>query len=567
MFAGKDHVNPVAGRECVAALWRQAGITDPLNEIDVAEICVPFSWYEPMWLENLGFAAPGEGWRLAEAGETAISGRLPVNPSGGVLSSNPIGASGLLRFAESALQVMGGRCPPGGRSTDGAEARLRRRLPVLLHVGGIERARRHSVLYLCRVAPAWHRGRGVRGDPMSKLARVMAAAGRGAARLVPAGRRDWVAAVWAEADEVPPGVERLAWRAGGVWVLAREALLPRRIGRAALFAVAGAGAAWAAWPQPATGHLAEGRFNAIATVLLVVAVLPLLSRRFFGPPSPSRVARSLRVLCCAAVLALVSASVILLVSSRLVPTRPAYRLIWCIAQGWSNTQGCGGVPGRSSGGPTWQAEILVMLLITGYMGLTLFLTSRRAQIARSTLAIGVGTGWLFGVVMLAVDPLGFSKWATNPWLPGSDVDPLVALAWILLFGGPAAAAVLASRRCRGPDGTRPPHNVRIGQGIAAGVLANGTAAMFTATLGTGTTLLTVRSPWLLHWFTHGRHMTALATYRYELNTAGHAGGYVLMLMFFPVIGLIMSSLAAAIANPAPSDAWSSRPGLPITYGE
>ena len=107
MFAGKDHVSPQAGRDAAAALWRQAGITSPLDEIDVAEIYVPFSWYEPMWLENLGFAAPGQGWRLTEAGETAIGGRLPVNPSGGVLSSNPIGASGLLRFAEAALQVMG----------------------------------------------------------------------------------------------------------------------------------------------------------------------------------------------------------------------------------------------------------------------------------------------------------------------------------------------------------------------------------------------------------------------------------------------------------------------------
>ena len=105
----------------------------------MAEIYVPFSWYEPMWLENLGFAAAGEGWRLTEAGETAIGGRLPVNPSGGVLSSNPIGASGLLRFAESALQVMG---KAGAHQVDGARValgpRLRRRLPVLLHVGGIE---------------------------------------------------------------------------------------------------------------------------------------------------------------------------------------------------------------------------------------------------------------------------------------------------------------------------------------------------------------------------------------------------------------------------------------------
>jgi acetyl-CoA C-acetyltransferase len=107
MFAGKDHVNPRAGHEAAAALWQAAGITDPLNQIDAAEIYVPFSWFEPMWLENLGFAAPGQGWKLTESGETRLSGALPVNPSGGVLCSNPIGASGLLRFAEAAMQVMG----------------------------------------------------------------------------------------------------------------------------------------------------------------------------------------------------------------------------------------------------------------------------------------------------------------------------------------------------------------------------------------------------------------------------------------------------------------------------
>ena len=391
---------------------------------------------------------------------------------------------------------------------------------------------------------------------MGKLAGVMAAAGRGAARLLPAGRRDWAEAVWAEAHEVPPGLARLAWRAGGVWVLAREALRPRRFGRAVLFAVAAAVAAWAAWPQPGAGHVADGRFNAIAPVLLV-AGLVLLSRRFFGPASPGRVARSLRVLCCAAVLAVLPAFAILLVFTRLTPARPAYQSIWCIAQGWSSVQGCGGVPGRSSGGPTWEGEILVMLLTIGYAGVTLFLTSRRSQVTRGTLAIGVTEGLLFGVVMFAVDPLGLDKRATDPWLPGSAADSLVALAWILLIGGPAAAAALAARRCRGPGGARPPHNVRIGQGIAAGVLANGTAALFTTALGTGTTLLTLKSPWLLHWLNHGQHLTALATYRYELFASMGADGYGLMLICFPVIGLIMSSVAAAIANPAPR-----QPGRP-----
>ncbi|MFF0814718.1 thiolase domain-containing protein [Rhodococcus sp. NPDC003318] len=120
-YAGRDQVNPQAGRVAAAALWKAAGITDPLEEIDAAEIYVPFSWFEPMWLENLGFVAEGTGWKLTESGETAIGGRLPVNPSGGVLSSNPIGASGMIRYAEAAMQVMG---RAGEHQVDGARKAL-----------------------------------------------------------------------------------------------------------------------------------------------------------------------------------------------------------------------------------------------------------------------------------------------------------------------------------------------------------------------------------------------------------------------------------------------------------
>ena len=105
--SGRDQVSPRAGIDCAADVYAQAGIVDPVAEIDMVEMYVPFSWYEPMWLESLGFAAEGDGWKLTEAGETAIGGRIPFNPSGGVLSSNPIGASGMIRFAESAIQVMG----------------------------------------------------------------------------------------------------------------------------------------------------------------------------------------------------------------------------------------------------------------------------------------------------------------------------------------------------------------------------------------------------------------------------------------------------------------------------
>jgi len=104
-FAGRDQVNPQAGKDCAADVYRQAGISDPRSEIDVAEIYVPFSWYEPMWMENLGFSAEGEGWKMTDSGATAIDGDMPINPSGGVLSSNPIGASGMLRYAEAAMQI------------------------------------------------------------------------------------------------------------------------------------------------------------------------------------------------------------------------------------------------------------------------------------------------------------------------------------------------------------------------------------------------------------------------------------------------------------------------------
>lgn len=121
MFAGRDQVNPRAGRDCAKALYAQAGITDPRKELDVAEIYVPFSWFEPMWLENLGFCEEGEGWKLTEAGVTAMSGDLPVNPSGGVLCTNPIGASGMLRFAEAAMQVRG---DAGEHQVEGAKRAL-----------------------------------------------------------------------------------------------------------------------------------------------------------------------------------------------------------------------------------------------------------------------------------------------------------------------------------------------------------------------------------------------------------------------------------------------------------
>ncbi len=116
-----DSVNPVCGQDCARAVYRQAGIVDPLRDLDVAELFVPYSWMEPLLLENLGFVSNGRGWRLIDEGATAFGGILPVNPSGGLLGANPIGAAGLVRFAEAAMQVRGAA---GSHQIDGARLAL-----------------------------------------------------------------------------------------------------------------------------------------------------------------------------------------------------------------------------------------------------------------------------------------------------------------------------------------------------------------------------------------------------------------------------------------------------------
>jgi acetyl-CoA C-acetyltransferase len=123
MYAGREEVNPQAGKDCAADVYKQAGITNPRKDLDCAEVYVPFSWYEPMWLENLGFAPEGEGWKLTMEGATSLDegGDIPWNCSGGVLSSNPIGASGMIRFAEAARQVRG---DAGDHQVDGAKLAL-----------------------------------------------------------------------------------------------------------------------------------------------------------------------------------------------------------------------------------------------------------------------------------------------------------------------------------------------------------------------------------------------------------------------------------------------------------
>ena len=375
---------------------------------------------------------------------------------------------------------------------------------------------------------------------MSRLGSVAAAAGRGAVRLMPAARRGWAEAVWAEAHEVPPGWPRLAWRAGGVLLIAKDGQMVRRIGALLLFAAAAGAAAWGAWPGSPVSHGAAVQGGIIITLALL-AGLPLLTRWVLGPPD-TRAARWLRAGFYAAILAVMPAQAAIGLFNGAVPRAGIDRHVWDVVQG-------AGVPGSSSGGPNWGGQIAILIFTACYVAVILALTARRTPVAPATLAIGVGAGLALGLVMYALAPLGLNfKYPARPWLHGAAVEPFVALAWILVFGAPLASGVLAGLRCQVPDDPGQAGVARAWQGFAAGVVSGGVGALFLTASGTGTTALLVRSAWVRAWFYHGQHLTASAVYGRELYATQDATGYFLLLVGFPFIGLLLGLLGAGISN-------------------
>ena len=93
----------LAAREC----YQHAGITDPMKQIQVAELYDPFSTFQFPQLESLGFCARGRAQHLSDEGAFDMDGDMAVNPSGGTLCTNPIGVTGLVRVIDAARQIMG----------------------------------------------------------------------------------------------------------------------------------------------------------------------------------------------------------------------------------------------------------------------------------------------------------------------------------------------------------------------------------------------------------------------------------------------------------------------------
>lgn len=113
-FADSD-ILAMAAREA----YRQACISEPSREIQVAELYAPFTICELSMVEALGFCGKGESGRLNEEGFFNRGGQVVVNPSGGTLCSNAIAIAALARICDGALQVM--ELAPAGMQVEGVQ--------------------------------------------------------------------------------------------------------------------------------------------------------------------------------------------------------------------------------------------------------------------------------------------------------------------------------------------------------------------------------------------------------------------------------------------------------------
>lgn len=90
-----------------------------LDQLDGFEVHDCFTPSEYLAIDHIGLTGPGESWKAIESGDIEIGGRLPINPSGGLIGGgHPVGASGIRMMLDAAKQVSG---LAGEYQVDGAQ--------------------------------------------------------------------------------------------------------------------------------------------------------------------------------------------------------------------------------------------------------------------------------------------------------------------------------------------------------------------------------------------------------------------------------------------------------------
>lgn len=315
------------------------------------------------------------------------------------------------------------------------------------------------------------------------------------------------AAVEAEADMVPAGRLRLHWLAGGLWLVAKEANMVRKVVYWLGVAGVAALAAWAVWlswraaPAPDAEWTAD-RFRVLAGVAALVAV-PWVGRRrgLFGPVGGTMTARLVRVAGCAAICGIgvslvrldsqagfngigngpfswVQEIVGLSLFGAVLVAPVMVRARWPQVEAstvWSVIAMAGVV--------AWLA-LPVQILTVGYVAGILAATSRRSPVRNATLVAGTIAGVAMGAIVYGVAQTGndfsFALWAVLLAAIGSltAIPAGLAAAWQLPDSDNAAEL----------------RSARIRQGLLAGAVAGAVAGLMLTLLSVSASLVMVLGP-------------------------------------------------------------------------
>lgn len=221
---------------------------------------------------------------------------------------------------------------------------------------------------------------------MGRLVLMLTVLLRGLAGLLSEQRGDWVQGLVAETEDLPSHPARLAWLGGGLWLVVREVVMNRII-QALAFAVGAVGLVLIGWPGASTNSATPVNRMYVVGILVLLAGLPLLVRRYAGPVRPGWAPRAIRVSGYAVVLALIAAMAVQArIGSRLGVYFPVIL-------------------------PVWVMDIGFLLILAGYVAGLLILTSRRVQVTRRVLPLALGIGALTAGVLYLLAPFGISATA------------------------------------------------------------------------------------------------------------------------------------------------------------
>jgi hypothetical protein len=293
------------------------------------------------------------------------------------------------------------------------------------------------------------------------------------------------------------------------WAWRREAGLARKIGYGVLLGGAAALLAWSGWSgPPGSPYTVISRIDVLVTVGLLAAVPWLMTRRF-GPGARTGLSRTIRVAGCAAVIAL------MLVKTHVERSEYAQRPAWIVG--------------------TWAGEAIFLLIIGAYIAGVFAVTARRAPARPAALGTGTVAGGLAGLILYALPPRGNSLNLPSGWL-ASAYEIARVLAVPLVVTAAVMAGMKAARRSARLTRRRSRADIPTRQGLVAGACTGVAAAMVVSILGMSTIALVPQDARILEWTLPGQHLQPGSLYAFEVSVSQAAVGFLLVLLVFPLLG-------------------------------